>query len=148
MKTLEEVIAAWQEDCQIPRNDLAETSRSTPKHHAKYLEVLANAKLRLKKTEMDQKILLKNKWLYYNGKMDKDEVESRGWNYDPLDGRLVMKGDMNKYYDADPDIQKSEENVIAWKTVTETLTEIVNNLNWRHQTIGNMIRWRMFESGS
>ena len=50
MKTLEEVIAAWQEDCQIPRNDLAETSRSTPKHHAKYLEVLAYAKLRLKKT--------------------------------------------------------------------------------------------------
>ena len=116
--------------------------------HAKYLGLLADAKIQKNRAEMNQKILLRDKWLYYNGKMDKDEVESRGWNYDPLDGRLVMKGDMNKYYDADPDIQKSEENVIAWKTVTETLTEIVNNLNWRHQTIGNMIRWRMFESGS
>ena len=100
------------------------------------------------RAEMQQKSLLKDKWLYYNGKMDKDEVESRGWDYDPLDGKIVMKGDMNKYYDADLDIQKSEERVVYWKTVCETLTEIVNNLNWRHQTIGNMIRWKMFESGS
>ena len=25
--------------------------------------------------------------------------------------------------------------------------EIVNNLNWRHQTIGNIIKWKQFESG-
>jgi len=29
----------------------------------------------------------------------------------------------------------------------DTLSEIVNNLNWRHQTIGNMIKWKVFEAG-
>jgi len=33
------------------------------------------------------------------------------------------------------------------KTTVETLTEIVDNLKWRHQTIGNIIRWRNFEAG-
>jgi len=59
-----------------------------------------------------------------------------------------MKGEMEYYYDSDPEIQQSEERVQYWKTVIETLTEIVNNLNWRHQTIGNIIKWKQFEAGN
>ena len=145
---IKKILELWEEDSKISGTSLDEDSRKTPQLHAKYLGYLADAKMQRTRAEMQQKSLLKDKWLYYNGKMDQDEVESRGWDYDPLDGKLVMKGDMNKYYDADKDIQKSEERVVYWKTVCETLTEIVNNLNWRHQTIGNMIRWRMFEAGS
>ena len=145
---IKKILELWEEDSKISGTSLDEDSRKTPQLHAKYLGYLADAKMQKTRAEMQQKSLLKDKWLYYNGKMDQDEVESRGWDYDPLDGKLVMKGDMNKYYDADKDIQKSEERVVYWKTVCETLTEIVNNLNWRHQTIGNMIRWKMFEIGS
>ena len=145
---IKKILELWEEDSKISGTSLDEDSRKTPQLHAKYLGYLADAKMQKTRAEMQQKSLLKDKWLYYNGKMDKDEVESRGWDYDPLDGKIVMKGDMNKYYDADLDIQKSEERVVYWKTVCETLTEIVNNLDWRHQTIGNMIRWKMFESGS
>lgn len=147
MNTLEEVLDAWQEDCQIPRTDLAETSRITPNVHAKYMSILANTKLRLKKAEMSQKTLLKQKWLYYNGKMDRFEIEALGWDYDPLDGLKVMKGDMNHYYDSDKEIQESEMKIEYLKTMISTLTDIVDALKWRHQTIGNMIRWKVFESG-
>ena len=58
-----------------------------------------------------------------------------------------MKGEMDYYYDSDTEIQQSEEKIQYWKTLIDTLTEIVDNLKWRHQTIGNMIRWRQFESG-
>jgi len=147
MKTLEEVLEAWETDCQIPRNDLAETSRITPTLHAKYLAVLSNAKLRLKKAEMDQKTLLKAKWLYYNGKMDQEEIEARGWQYDPLEGLKVLKGDMDYYYDSDIEIQESELKIEYLKTLINTLTDIVDALKWRHQTIGNIIKWKVFESG-
>jgi len=40
-----------------------------------------------------------------------------------------MKGDMDYYYDSDPEIQKSEEKIQYYKTLVETLTEIVSNLN-------------------
>ena len=79
--------------------------------------------------------------------MSKEEIEEKGWEYDPFNGLKVMKGDMNHYYDSDIDIQKSEETVTYYKTLVETLQEIVTNINWRHQTIGNIIKWKQFEQG-
>jgi len=119
----------------------------TAKLHAKYLQLLSVSKLQYKKSQMEQKTLLKDKWLYYNGKMSQEEIEVKGWNYDPFDGLKVMKGDMDYYYDSDKDIQKSEEKITYYKTLVETLQEIVETLRWRHQTIGNIIKWKQFENG-
>jgi len=143
---LENILEMWEQDCKIS-NPLDESSRQTPQLHAKYLSLLTQAKLQVKRVEMQQKTLLKDKWLYYNGKLSKEEIEEKGWEFDPFKGLKILKGEMDYYYDADVDIQKSEEKVQYWKTITETLTEIVDNIKWRHQTIGNMIRWRMFEAG-
>lgn len=144
---LKSILTMWEEDCKISPNDLAEASRLTPTLHAKYLQLLAEAKLAKKRSEFKQKSLLKQKWLYYNGKMDQETIESLGWEPDPFDGLKIMKGEMDYYYDSDPEIQQSEERVQYWKTVIDTLTEIVNNVTWRHQTIGNMIKWKVFEAG-
>ena len=54
---------------------------------------------------------------------------------------------MDYYYDSDPEIQQSVEKIEYLKTIIDTLSEIMNNVNWRHQTISNMIKWRIFESG-
>jgi len=145
---LETILDMWKEDSQISNTSLDEVSRVTPMLHAKYLELRSTSKLQLKRFEMQQKILLKDKWLYYNGKMTQEQIAEHGWEFDPFNGLKVLKGEMEHYYDSDVDIQKSEEKIIYWKTIVETLEEIVNNINWRHQTIGNMIRWRMFEAGS
>lgn len=145
--TLEQVLEEWATDSQLPRNNLDEASRQTPSLHSKYLTILSQTKLRLKKAEMDQKTLLKQKWLYYNGKMSEDELRATGWDFDPLNGLKVMKGEMDYYYDSDKEIQESELKIQYLKTLIDTLNEIVNNLNWRHQTIGNMIRWKVFEAG-
>ena len=90
----------------------------------------------------------RDKWLYYNGKMTQEQIEEKGWVPDPFDGLKVLKGEMEHYYDSDPEIQQSEEKIVYWKTIIETLTDIIDNIKWRHQTIGNMIRWRQFESGN
>ena len=55
---------------------------------------------------------------------------------------------MDYYYNSDLDIQKSEEKIQYYKTLIEVLTEIIDNLKWRHQTIRNIISWKQFESGS
>ena len=144
---LQSIVEQWQEDCSIDNSRLAEVSRDTPKLHAKYLQHLSLAKLQLKRSEASQKVLLKDKWLYYNGKMDQETIEEKGWSYDPFNGLKVLKGEMDYYYDSDPEIQRSEEKIQYYKTVVETLTEIVDALKWRHQTIGNIIRWKQFEAG-
>jgi len=145
---LDDVLNEWEIDSQIDKSDLTEASRETPKLHAKYLKVLSQTKLRLKQSEMDQKSLLKNKWLYYNGKMTKEQMDELGWSYeDPLNGLKVLKGDMDYYYDSDKEIQESELKIQYYKNMVETLQEIVDNLKWRHQTIKNMIEWKKFETG-
>lgn len=144
---LESVLEMWKKDSEIPQYNLDETSRQTPTLHAKYMEFMSIARLQLKKAEMAQKTLLKKKWLYYNGKMNQEQIQLEGWDFDPFEGLKVLKGEMDYYYDADSDIQKSEEKITYYKTYIETLTEIINVLKWRHSTIKNIIDWRRFEAG-
>ena len=148
MIDLKNIHEMWQADSTIDSMHLDETSRKTPLLHAKYLVLLSTAKLQLKREEFSQKTLLKNKWLYYNGKMDESQIQEFGWDPDPFDGLKILKGEMEYYYDADPEIQKSEEKIQYYKTVIETLIDIVDNLKWRHQTISNIIKWKQFESGN
>lgn len=147
MLNLEDILTQWQKDSEIDQARLDQSSVDVAKLHAKYLQMLSVAKLQLKRQQLNQKSLLKDKWLYYNGKMTQDEIDARGWAYDPFNGLKVMKGDMDYYYDSDADIQKSEEKIVYLKTLVETLQEIVETLRWRHQTIGNIIRWKQFEAG-
>ncbi len=138
----------WAKDSQIDNMKLDESSRLTPMLHSKYLSLLSTTKLQLKKSEHQQKILLRDKWLWYNGKMSKEKMDALGWTYDPTDGLKILKGEMDYYYNSDLDIQKSEEKIQYYKTLIEVLTEIIDNLKWRHQTIRNIISWKQFESGS
>ncbi len=144
---LDDILAQWKKDCAIEFNKLDVSSHETPKLHAKYLELLSNAKLKLKDAEFKQRFLLKDKWLYYQGKMSKEEVERKGWNLDPFDGLKILKGDMDHYYNSDPEIVESEAKIAYLNTIIDALKEILENVKWRHQTIKNMIEWKKFEAG-
>ena len=148
MNTLEQILEMWKKDSEIKDLALDESSRDSAKLHGKYLELLSVNRLRLKKLELEFKVLLKDKWSHYNGKLSQEEMDDKGWDYDPLNGLKILKGEMDYYYDSDPEIQKSEEKIQYYKTVIDTLEQIISNLNWRHQTIGNIIKWKQFESGS
>ena len=148
MIDLDTILSEWKEDSQIPKNQLDEASRKTPELHHKYLSYLSAMKLRLKRAEFEQKNLLKDKWLYYEGKMSQEDIQSKGWKPDPYDGLVITtKGQKENWYDTDKEIQDSELKIQYLNTCIDTLTEIVNNITWRHQTISNMIKWRQFETG-
>jgi hypothetical protein len=147
MLNLDEIFKMWAKDSEIDDLRLDEASKKSASLHAKYLEMLSVSKLQLKRKDMEFKVLLKNKWLWYNGKMQKDEIDRLGWEYDALNGLKVLKGEMDYYYNSDPHIQEMQAKIDYLKTLIETLEEIINNIRWRHSTIKNMIDWRRFESG-
>lgn len=148
MLTLEQILEEWKKDCQIDDVELDKSSRETPKLHAKYVELLSTAKLQKHRKEMEFKKLLKDKFMWYNGKMDKQTIDDLGWDYDPFNGLTKpLKSDMDYFYESDPQIQTLQSQIEYWKTVIDTLSEIVSNITWRHQTISNMIKWRQFTSG-
>jgi hypothetical protein len=147
MNNLQEILKMWKEDSVIDDMNLDEASRQSAKLHSKYLELLSVNRLKLKKLELEFKVLLKDKWLHLNGKMSKEDIDEKGWDYDPLKGLTVLKGDMDYYYDSDPVIQEHQAKMQYLTELCDTLKEILENVKWRHQNIKNMIEWRKFTSG-
>lgn len=144
---LNDILEMWKKDSPIDELNLDTASQQSAKLHSKYLELLSVNKLQLHKKEMEFKLLLKNKWLWYNGKMSKQQMDELGWSYDPTNGLKILKGEMDYYYDSDPQIQEANARIEYLKTMIDTLQEIMENIKWRHQNIKNMIEWRKFTSG-
>ena len=94
---LENVLEMWKKDNVIDEMALDESSRETAKLHSKYLELHSVSRLKLKQLELDFKVLLKDKFNHYNGKLSQEELDEKGWSYDPLNGLTVLKSDMDKY---------------------------------------------------
>jgi hypothetical protein len=147
MIALEQILEMWKKDSEIDDVRLDEASKKSASLHSKYLELLSIYKLQLKKKEGEFNILLKNKWLWYNGKLSKPQIDALGWEYDALNGLKILKGEMDYYYNSDPHIQEAKARIDYFKTTIDTLEEIINTLRWRHSVVKNMIDWRRFESG-
>jgi hypothetical protein len=146
---LEDIHTMWAKDAVIDEMNLDTASIDTAKLHAKYLELLSNTKLQLRRLDNEFKILLRDKWMYYEGKLTKEEMDERKWDYDPFKGMSKpLKSNMDYYYDADEHIQLLQSKIEYHKTVKETLEEVINNLKWRHSSIKNAIDWRRFTSGA
>ena len=102
---------------------------------------------------MDNKLLTlkdlqKDKWLWYTGKLSKEEIQEKNWDYDPFKGLTILKTDYDKFFGADKDIQKVLEKLEICRVTVSYLQDVVSQLTWRHQTIKNIIEWRKFMAGS
>jgi hypothetical protein len=147
--TLDEILTLWKEDSKIDEVNLDTTSIKSASLHAKYLELYGISKLRYKKKDLEMANLKKDKWLYYNGKMTKAEMDQRGWKYDPFAGMAKpLKSDMEMFYETDPDISKLRLTMDYQQTIVDTLKDILDNIKWRHSTIKNILDFRRFTSGS
>ena len=146
---IEELLKTWEIDSKIDINKLDETSVKSASLHAKYLELYSVSRLRMKKKDLDLALLTKDKWLYYNGKMSKDEMDAKGWPYDPFNGiSKPLKSDMNMFYETDPDIIKIKQQLEYQQVLVDALKDILDNIKWRHTNIKNIIDFKRFESGT
>ena len=144
---LTQILDMWKKDSIIDDMRLDESSRDSAKFHSKYLDLYSVAKLKLKNLDLEYKIILRDKFLHYGGKLSQVELDEKKWDYDPLNGLTVLKGDMDKWYDADEVIQTHQKKMAYQQEVVDTLKEILDHVKWRHQTIKNIIEWRKFTSG-
>jgi len=148
MINLEQILEMWKKDAVIDDVCLDDETIKSSKLHAKYLELFSMAKLMLKKKEMEQESMKKDKWLYYNGKMSQQDMDNRKWKYDPFDGMTKpLKGDMDMYYCTDKDMVRIRAQIDYQKTIIDTLEEIMGNIRWRHTHVKNILDFKKFTSG-
>ena len=144
---LDDLKEEWKKDCEIDDIELDKSSLEIPKLHAKYSELLTDSIIQQKNLSYRYNTLLKDKWLWFNGKMDEETIKEKGWEDDPFDGLKILKNDMQIFFNADPDLQKANAQQEYVNITVNFLKDCLTNITWRHQTIKNTIDWRKFMAG-
>ena len=103
---------------------------------------LTKFKLMLSKAVGDYNTLKKDKWEYYTGKAPAEVYAEK-----PFDLK-ILKTDIDKYLDADIELQRSKQKVDYLETVVDFLDKTIRTISNRGFTIKNAIDWRKFTSGA
>ena len=76
---LDELKVMIKKDLEIDQTALDTESSKTPQLHNKYLVMFMDERLKLKKIKNELAVLRRNKWLYYTGRLSKEELQQFGW---------------------------------------------------------------------
>ena len=140
---LSEIQDQVKRDLKINDLELDIESLRIPALHTKYLQLLTENSLKLKKANGELSVLKRNKWIYYTGKASEEVYKEKG-DF-PL--KLKTKDEERTFIEADEDIQKKKTEVEYYETVVDYLQEIVRQIGQRNFQIKNAIEWRKFEAG-
>jgi len=139
---LEELQNLADKKLKINDTELDLESLKTPQLHNEFLKHLTTFKLMLSRAETEYNILKKDKWEYYTGKADASVYAEK-----PFDLK-ILRTDIDKYLDADIDLQKAKQKVDYLETTVDFLDRTIRQISNRGFTIKNAIDWRKFTSGA
>lgn len=142
--TLDEIRKEIERDFRLDETALDLESLKIPQLHSKYLNLLMDERLAMRKAEFDYNALTKAKWEYYTGKMSHEELTARGWEPFAL---KILRNDLDLYLNSDVDLSKLSQKFIFHKEKVSLLEEVIKELNSRHWKIRNAIEWRKFVNG-
>ena len=117
------------------------SSLSIPELHAKYLSLIYDERLALDYFKVEYKVLKRDKWIYYTGKADPDVYEQKPFNLN------ILKADVDKFLDADTDLNALHLKVRAQEEKLNLITEIVKSIVGHSFSVGNAIIWKKFLNG-
>ena len=139
---LEQLQLEADKDLKINDTELDLESLKTPQLHNKYMKHYTKFKLLLTRTEDELRTIKRDKWEYYTGKADPSVYQAK-----PFDLK-IMRTDIDKYLEADEDIQRLSQKVAYLITVVDFLDRTLRVVVNRTYTIKNAIEWRRFTNGA
>jgi hypothetical protein len=143
MENLEQVLKYWEKDAEMDQTEPGKELLRIPTLHNKYLSILTKHKIASKKAHFDYLRLRKIKIDYYNGRLDQDELESRGWQ--PF--QFVLKSDIGAYLEGDDDLIKMLEKKVYHEECVSVLESVMSELKSRTFQLRDYISWEKFIGG-
>jgi Recombination, repair and ssDNA binding protein UvsY len=122
---IEEIRELWDQDSIIDKTEIGNESLKIPKLHAKYIRILSDERLLLRKLETDLKVLKRDKYEFYTMGPTKEQKEL-GWDL-PARG-MVLKQDINIYMDADKQIIDLTLRIGMQQEKVELLDSIIKSI--------------------
>lgn len=136
-----EIIEIAEKDVAIDEMDIDGEALRTPRLHQKYSVMLANESVSLIKYQQIQKRVYMERWKYYNGKQTDTYYSRHGIVNDK-----ILKGDMDKYLNADKRLGLANELLEVQKQTVNYLERTVKDIANRGFHIKSVIDWRKFEA--
>ena len=143
---LGEIQTEWKNDSKINQLELGDEAVRTATLHAKYLTVLSNVKLQLRKAESDYNNMRRLKYRYYRGELTQSELEKL--NLPQYMGNKPLKNEMEEFMSCDVDLNMLTDKIEYYKTVVFTLEQILRSINSRTWDIKSAIEWNKFTNGA
>jgi hypothetical protein len=141
IETLRNMVKA---DIRIDETDLNSESLKTPQLHNKYLVMHENSKLELEKLSFQEKVMKRDKWLYYSGKMGDDDLKRNKW--DPFE-HVILKTDIPMFLDSDIEMQQIRAKISLQTSVVSYLEQVIKIITGRQWNIKSAIEWIKFTQG-
>jgi hypothetical protein len=131
-------------DLKFNETDLDVESLRIPQLHGKYLNLLYDEKLVLRKWRNELSSLIKLKWEYYTGKMSEEQLKELNWQ--PFELR-ILKQDIELYMESDTDLIQKKDRVFVQEEKVLYLESIIKMISNRQYHIRDAITWRKFING-
>ncbi len=131
-------------DLKFNETDLDAESLRIPQLHGKYLNLLYDEKLVLRKWRNELNSLIKLKWEYYTGKMSEEQLKDLNWQ--PFELR-ILKQDIELYMESDADLIQKKDRVFVQEEKVLYLESIIKMISNRQYHIRDAITWRKFING-
>ena len=141
---LEEVMRQWEKDSNVDATEPGKEILRIPLLHNKYNKYLSLHNLAGKRAGLEYDKLKKLKWMYYNGKLDQDELDKLGC--EPF--RFTLKSDIQVYLDGDDDLVKLKRKKTYHEEAAKFCEYVMKELNNRTWQLKEYMGWEKFIQGA
>jgi Recombination, repair and ssDNA binding protein UvsY len=141
---LEHYLTEWTKDAKFDLTELDTAAQNVPILHAKWWRYFSAERLKYRKLEIESKLLHRQKWEWYMGKLDDDERKTLGW---PPQSLRITPASVPMYMEADPDIQKRMTQKAGLEETLRFLEDVIKSINSRSFQISNALNWAKFKMG-
>lgn len=141
---IDQIRAQAEIDTAIDVNHLEEESLKIPQIHNKYLVILMDEKLILESLDGKLKILKRDKWLYYSGKLSEEELKQKGWQQFDLN---ILKQDLDRFIESDTDVINLSHKLFLQKEKINYIENVIKIISGKMWNIKSAIEWIKFTQG-
>ena len=141
---IDDIWNMWHDDCPLDELILDTESLNIPKLHSKYSRFLMDENRHLSKMRETHKVLERDKYEYYQGKMCQEDLEDRGW--EPLQIK-ILRTDIPRYLHGDTDVVRHLIQISEQAEKVSLLKSILQEINHRGFRIKSAIDWKKFING-
>lgn len=142
---LQELQDMWASDAKVDLTNLGRSAARVPELHAKYINLLTNYRLQVRKAETDllQRRVLRMR--YFRGELSKEELQELGWK--PYLYNRPLKDELQELLNTDAEIIQLGDKVEYLRTVMLFLESVLKSINSRTWDIKSAIEWVKFSNG-